>query len=120
MSLRKLMGIGLTRMKNKKFTFLCLSGTVFLSFVISTASLLPQLLRDLVTYLEHSGEFAIITNILQTLCSSTPFDEKSSNASFKSFHSAVSEIVFYLCPNINVIQGVDISPPAMHDAIIQV
>ena len=66
-----------------------------------------------------SEEFAIITIILQTLCSSTPFDEKSSNASFKSFHSAVSEIVFYLCPNINIIQVVDITPSyASHDAII--
>ena len=39
------------------------------------------------TYLEHSREHAIITDILQNLCSST---HKSSNDSFSNFNSAAS------------------------------
>ena len=55
-------------------------------------------------------EIAIITNILQNLCSST---HKSSKDSFRSFNSATSVAdragVFNFHPNINIIQ-INISP----------
>eukprot|EP00092_Neocalanus_flemingeri_P035617 GFUD01038771.1.p1 GENE.GFUD01038771.1~~GFUD01038771.1.p1 ORF type:complete len:458 (+),score=167.48 GFUD01038771.1:51-1424(+) len=78
--------------------------------------LLPQLWRDLVTYLDQSGQLAIISTTLHNLSTSTAPDTPNdrANDSFSSFNSASSSAararVFNFRPTINVTLMVDISP----------
>ena len=57
---------------------------------MSLTPLLPQLWRDLVTYLDLSGELAIISSTIQNCSTFTPPDtpDDRSNDSFSSFNSA--------------------------------
>ena len=82
---------------------------------MSSSSLLPQLWRDLVTYLDCSGELTSISANIQNLSTLAPLDtpDDRSNDSFSSFNSLTSAArarVFNFRPTINVIQMVDISP----------
>ena len=72
--------------------------------------------RELVTYLDQSGELAILSTTIQNISTMTPLDTPGdrSNDSFSSLNSALTSAarsrVFHFTPTINVIFMVDISP----------
>ena len=76
----------------------------------SSSILLPNLWRDLVIYLDDSGQLDIISTTIKNFSISGAPLETSSNSSFSSVTSAARAKVFEFRPNINVIRMIDISP----------